>query len=131
MAATKKSDEVKAMAKQVGVTILIPEDIEVSTETGLNTPPATRTLGFVRDWIVRTVLNDKTWGESMDAMFKGAEIRGYFSGKEPGEEVTIPQGHYDSLLKALSNPSNPYYPEVAYQVLPFFDAIKNPHSKKA
>jgi hypothetical protein len=85
--------------------------------------PVTTTT-FVRDFLRRILLNDPSWGKSMDQVYASEEIRGAFHGKGPGDVVMVSKAQHDLLVAVMRAPANGYPPVVAPMLTSFFRAIE-------
>lgn len=89
------------------------------------------------DFVRRTLLRDKKWGEDLDHVYSAMGVRGALKDKVAGDEVEIDGDDYKLLLDVMQTPSKDqngnggYHPEIAVQLGTFFDAIKNAEDSAA
>jgi len=84
---------------------------------------------FYRGFLRRNILNDPSWGESMDGIFCAQELRGVFADKQPGDVVKLTKDQYDRLLKVVKNPRKGYNPAIFSVLVPYLRAIEGATDK--
>lgn len=90
----------------------------------------TTELEFVRDFVRRVLLNDKSWGATMDLVYAAEELRGLFHGKKPGDAVELTKAQHDALMGVLRAPAEGYSQVIAPMLVSFFHAIERASSKR-
>lgn len=99
--------------------------VDVYTEDDPDAPQEAEAaeFQFVRDFIRRTILADKTFGETQEAIYAGQEIRGALAGKSPGDEVSLSSDQHSRIVRAMKQPTNGYHPQIMACLTPFLRAV--------
>ena len=84
---------------------------------------------FVRDFVRRVLLNDSSWGKSMEQLYCAMDLRTTFLKAAPGDVVELTKAQHDALVNVLKSPSVPYNTSIAILLGDFFKAIEEASSK--
>lgn len=112
-------------------TIIIPADINIEIMLPDGSLKVLEEPASFCDFVKRTLLRDKKWGESTEYLYAAMEIRGALKGKVSGDEVALDADAHKMLLEIMDKPSKDqngnggYNPEIAVQLGTFFVAIKH------
>ena len=114
------------------ISLRIPEDLELTLDGGQdpngNDIEITRPFRFLKDFVIRQVLNDKRWVQDTEWTFACMEIRTEFKGKEAGDVVSFTSDQYKKLKECVEKPSGGWNltPQVICQSRAFIDALLSP-----
>ena len=99
-------------------TIVIPPTVTLTDDEG-----ASAQFEFVKNFIMRTALRDEQFGVNTEWLYAAWEIRGEFTGKAPGDRITLTEDQYSKLLAVVKKPSRPYHPQIMIECKSFVDAV--------
>jgi len=114
------------------IKLRVPADLELTLDGGQdangNDVEVTRPFRFLKDFVIRQVLNDKRWIGDTEWTFACMEIRTEFKGKVAGDIVSFTSDQYKKLKECVEKPSGGWQlvPQVICQAKDFIDALLNP-----
>jgi hypothetical protein len=109
----------------------IPEDVVLELDTGTdeagNDTTMSKPFRFIKDFVLRHVLNDKRWIQDSDWTFAGMEIRGIYKDAlaSGARFVDLTNDQFKKLKECGDKPSGGWtiVPQVMFQITHFIDAV--------